>query len=319
MGCETEAERRKERLDRLAQTIEARLSAADLPTVPHGERWSAAEVRVIVGETIAVDRAANALELYAMDPDGYAESARPIPEVGPEVLELPGGGIPARALSSGGTLPALAAALRPPAGRGGDDPESEGVPPLRGPLDLDVGSKVPYRTFAAVLRTVVQERFTPRLVARGPRSMVQLPVLLPAIPAGCRSADCIEALVEPRAASAPDASTAETPDDAPTRLDLTIAIGEDGVNVFGSGGVLARGCERIQRPGDESNSVPRRSGTIDRGALEACLNEVADVFLDDDVVLIQPEPAIPFNEVIIVASIAYGDDRFPELLFAAPE
>lgn len=316
-GCETEADRRRERLDRVAHTLEGRLAAADLPTVPHGETWAAGGVRVVAGEGIDVDRAAGALAFYRADPVGYAESIRPIPEPGTRAVVLTGGRPDAMAYS-GSSLGGLAEAIRPrpPPGTMGETTSRSTLPEHRGPVDLAIGSRIPYATFAEILHTVVQERFSPRLVVRIPGELGQLPIRTPAIAGGCWSTRCIVALVARRTIPEPDAE-AGPPSNA--RLRLTLAIDERGVDLFGSGGALARGCEEV-RPAEESSpTVPRVEGAIDRRSLEQCLNEIAELFPDADDVLIQPESDTPFGDVALVASLAFDADRFPGLFFAEPD
>lgn len=311
-SCETEADRRREQLDRLAHTIDARVAAANLPSVSEAPVWTPGDVRVVAGDGIDVDRAAVALAFYRADPVAYVESARPIPGPGIRAVALTGGRPDVAAHGR------LTAALQPP-----PPPGTMGQPPSwwatkqgrRGSADLAIGARIPYATFAEILTTVVRERFAPRLVVRTPGALGELPIRTPPI-VGCRQRGCIVALVGHR--TIPDVDPdADSP--SGSGLDLTLAIDGRGVDIFGSGGALAPGCEALRPAEDGGPTVPRVEGAIDRQTLEACLNEIATLFPDDDDARIQPQSDTPLDEVALVASVAFGDDRFPGLFFAEPE
>ncbi len=314
-ACETETDRRRERLDQLARTLDERLAAADPPAVPHAEPHQNAAVRVIVGDGIDVDRAATAIELYRAEPEGYVESTRPVPELSPTAVALRNGRLPATALENA-RVPALAEALQPPPPPGsmGSQESQRGMAEHRGALDLVVGAEVPYATLAPVLSTTVHELYSPRLIVKRGDGWARLSVGLPPVMGSCWSRSCFSALVDRQSIPQPRA-----PDAVRTPIDLTLAIDERGVDVFGSDGALAVGCDTTREPSDNGPTIPRRQGTIDARGVAACLAAIDGELRDDDVVLVQPESTTPFAEVALVASLALQEDRVSEVRFTEPE
>lgn len=317
IGCHDRDDKRAEELEELAATIDSRLAPIALVEVPNAPRWSLGDRRVVVGDAIAVDRAALALQIYRADPEAYAESARPIPTDG-AVVTLEDRQVPAAAIR-GGTVRALTDALHePPPGQMGESPNDVG-----GSVDLFIDGRTPYATFATILQTVVWDRRRPCLVVRSGGRLAALPLRFPAASGSCTGASCIPVLQEPRTAPEPADTDAERADEpAPdASLDLTLTIDDRGVDVFGSGGALEPGCQRLRAGSDDGPTIPRTAGALNGAAIEACLQAIADVFVGDDEVWIQPEPSTPFAEVALVASIAVGPraERFPELRFARPD
>lgn len=102
-------------------------------------------------------------------------------------------------------------------------------------------------------------------------------------------------------------------------LDLALSIEPGGIGVRGSGGWLAPGCETMRS--SSAPAVPARAGAPDLEALRACLRRVKRELPGETNVIVQAEPAIPFEQLARVIGAARGtatETLFPDVSLGLP-
>ena len=102
-------------------------------------------------------------------------------------------------------------------------------------------------------------------------------------------------------------------------LELTFELRPDGILVYGSGGVLARGCRTISE--QRIVTIPNREGMPDLDALRRCVGLVKDTFPTAVEVTLTASPITPFQQIAAVIATAQSDgprELFPRVMLATP-